>query len=41
VVHDKKARMGRNPKTNEPIEISAHRSLTFKPSPVVKRTMNP
>ncbi|MFZ4578591.1 MAG: integration host factor subunit alpha [Myxococcota bacterium] len=40
MVHDKKARMGRNPKTNEPIEISAHRSLTFKPSPVIKRTMN-
>lgn len=40
VVREKKARMGRNPQTKTPIEISARRVLTFKPSPVLKQTLN-
>lgn len=39
-VIDKKARMGRNPATKEPIEISARRVLTFRPSQVIKHTLN-
>ena len=39
-VHEKKARMGRNPQTKEPIEISARRVLTFKPSAVLKGRLN-
>ncbi len=31
-LRDKKARNARNPKTGEPVEISARRVLTFKPS---------
>ncbi len=41
VVRGKKSRMGRNPQTDEPIEISARRVLTFKPSQVLKHTLNP
>lgn len=40
VVREKKARMGRNPQTDDPIEISARRVLTFKPSQVLKQTLN-
>jgi integration host factor subunit alpha len=40
VVREKKARMGRNPQTDEPIEISARRVLTFKPSQVLKQVLN-
>lgn len=40
VVRDKKARMGRNPQTKKPIEISARKVLTFKPSQVLKATLN-
>lgn len=40
VVRDKKARMGRNPQTKQPIEITARRVLTFKPSQVLKHTLN-
>ena len=40
VVREKKARMGRNPQTDQPIEISARRVLTFKPSQVLKHTLN-
>ncbi len=39
-VRDKKARMGRNPQTRTPIEISARRVLSFKPSPVLKDRLN-
>jgi len=39
-VHEKRARMGRNPQTKEPIEISARRVLTFKASPVLKGRLN-
>ena len=37
---DKKTRMGRNPKTGEPMEISSRRVVTFKASPVLKDKMN-
>ncbi|MSP93454.1 MAG: integration host factor subunit alpha [Myxococcales bacterium] len=40
VVREKKARMGRNPQTKQPIEITARRVLTFKPSQVLKHTLN-
>lgn len=41
VVRAKKQRTGRNPQTGEPIPISARRVLTFKPSQVLKVTLNP
>lgn len=41
VVRAKKQRVGRNPQTGEPIPISARRVLTFKPSQVLKVTLNP
>ena len=40
VVHEKAARVGRNPQTREPIEISARRVLTFKASAVLKGRLN-
>jgi integration host factor subunit alpha len=40
VVREKKARMGRNPQTRKPIEITARRVLTFKPSQVLKSQLN-
>lgn len=40
VVRDKESRVGRNPQTGESIEISARRVLTFKPSQVLKDSLN-
>jgi len=40
-VKEKNARKGRNPQTGEGITISARRVLTFKPSQVLKRALNP
>jgi integration host factor subunit alpha len=40
VVREKKSRIGRNPQTGQEIEISARRVLTFKPSQVLKNTLN-
>ena len=40
MVRNKKARIGRNPQTKKPIEISARSVLTFKPSAVLKGTLN-
>ncbi|RME43512.1 MAG: integration host factor subunit alpha [Deltaproteobacteria bacterium] len=40
VVREKRPRIGRNPQTGEPIEISARRVLTFKPSQVLCAQMN-
>ena len=37
---DKRARLGRNPKTGGRVEISPRRILTFKPSPVLKASVN-
>ena len=40
VVRSKRERVGRNPQTGEEITISARRVLTFKPSQVLKNTLN-
>ena len=39
-VRDKKVRLGRNPKTGTPINISARRVLTFHPSVMLKKDIN-
>jgi integration host factor subunit alpha len=39
-VREKRARMGKNPKTGETMQISARRVVTFKPSPVLRETLN-
>ena len=39
-VHDKKERMGRNPKTKEPAVISARRTVSFRASPILKKKIN-
>ena len=40
VVRQKRPRIGRNPQTGEEIEISARRVMTFRPSQVLKSTLN-
>ncbi len=40
VVREKNSRIGRNPQTGEEIEISARKVLTFKPSQVLKNSLN-
>jgi integration host factor subunit alpha len=40
-VREKRARIGRNPKTGEPASISARRVIKFKPSPILKRQLTP
>ena len=40
VVHTKRPRKGRNPQTGEEIVISGRRVLSFKPSQVLKKTIN-
>jgi integration host factor subunit alpha len=40
VVKEKSDRRGRNPQTGEEITISARRILTFKPSQVLKASIN-
>lgn len=39
-VKDRPARMGRNPKTNEPMEIKATTIPTFKPGKQLKEKVN-
>ena len=39
-VKEKAARRGRNPQTGESIEIAARRILTFKPSSILKKSLN-
>ncbi len=41
LIRNKDARMGRNPQTGEPLEISARRVLSFKASDQLKEKMNP
>ncbi|MBI4042699.1 MAG: integration host factor subunit alpha [Deltaproteobacteria bacterium] len=41
VVRQKKSRIGRNPQTGDTIEISARRVLTFRPSQILKSSLNP
>jgi integration host factor subunit alpha len=40
VVRKKRSRRGRNPQTGDDIEITARRILTFKPSQVLKASLN-
>jgi integration host factor subunit alpha len=40
IVRDKVARLGRNPKTGEQIEIEARRVVRFKTSVVLKKELN-
>jgi len=40
VVKDKATRRGRNPQTGDEIEITSRRILTFKPSQVLKASIN-
>lgn len=40
-VKSSKARIGRNPKTGEPIQIAAKRSITISPSKAIKEALNP
>lgn len=40
VPRDKRPRVGRNPQTGQEIEISARRVITFRPSQVLKSTLN-
>ena len=39
-VRTKKARLGRNPRTGEAVTIPARKSLSFKPSQVLRRMLN-
>lgn len=39
-VHDKQARVGRNPYTGEKMILRARRVVTFKPSRVLKHRLN-
>ena len=41
VVHQKRPRKGRNPQTGEEIIITGRKVLSFKASPVLKKSMNP
>ncbi len=41
VINEKSPRRGRNPQTGEEITISGRKVLSFKPSPVLKKTINP
>ena len=40
VVRQKRSRVGRNPQTGEAIEITARKVLTFRPSQVLKESLN-
>jgi integration host factor subunit alpha len=39
-VKEKAARRGRNPQTGESLEVAARRIVTFKPSPVLRKSIN-
>jgi integration host factor subunit alpha len=41
LVREKRPRKGRNPQTGDEIQISARRVLTFKPSQVLRKALNP
>ncbi len=41
VINKKRPRKGRNPQTGEEIIISGRSVLSFKPSPVLKKAINP
>ena len=39
MLRKRKARMGRNPKTGEPITIEARRTIAFRPAPKLKTSL--
>jgi DNA-binding protein HU-beta len=39
IVRDRAARMGRNPKTGESMQIKASKGVGFKPSPAFKKSL--
>jgi integration host factor subunit alpha len=39
-IRNKRGRRGRNPQTGDNIQITPRRILTFKPSPVLKASLN-
>ena len=41
VINTKRPRKGRNPQTGDEITITGRRVLSFKPSPVLKKAINP
>ncbi|MBR57220.1 MAG: integration host factor subunit alpha [Myxococcales bacterium] len=41
VVLEKRERIGRNPKTGDHITITPRRVLTFRPSQILKKALNP
>jgi integration host factor subunit alpha len=41
IINTKRPRKGRNPQTGDEIIISGRRVLSFKPSPVLKKSINP
>lgn len=40
IVHDKRARRGRNPQTGEEITITSRRVLSFRPSQILRDAVN-
>jgi integration host factor subunit alpha len=40
VVRSKRSRVGRNPQTGQEMEITARRVLTFRPSQILKASVN-
>lgn len=38
-VRQRKARKGRNPKTNQPLDIPASKTVSFKPAPALKSAL--
>ena len=40
MVRDKRARMGRNPQTGDPMMITARRVVSFKPSQLLNKEVN-
>ena len=39
-LREKKSRMGRNPRTGEPVEITSRKVLTFRPSDILREIIN-
>ncbi len=39
-LRSKNSRMGRNPRTGEPVEITARKVLTFRPSDILREIIN-
>ena len=40
VLKKRRAKIGRNPLLNEPVPVPAHLTVTFKPSPRLKKKLN-